>query len=120
MPNPDLLSPGYAPFVVSNPDLEGLSAAKPPLRASHSLLRVPVLADCWGMVVSDEECSSDDNEFHGFDSNEEHDDDDMWKTRGAPVYKAKTGALLGEAVKKWHVRSARATEKRAGLVGNAG
>ena len=36
----------------------------------------------------------------------------MWKTRGAPVYKAKTGALLGEAVKKWHVRSARATEKR--------
>ena len=30
------------------------------------------------MVVSDEECSSDDNEFHGFDSNEEHDDDDMF------------------------------------------
>ena len=76
MPNPDLLSPGYAPFVVSNPDLEGLSAASP-LRASHSLLRVPVLAGCWGMVVSDEECSSDDNEFHGFDSNED-DDDDMF------------------------------------------
>ena len=29
------------------------------------------------MVVSDEECSSDDNEFHGFDSNED-DDDDMF------------------------------------------
>ena len=37
----------------------------------------------------------------------------MWKTRGAPLYKARTGALLGEAVKKWHVRSARAIEKRA-------
>ena len=39
----------------------------------------------------------------------------MWKTRGAPVYKAKTGALLAEAVKKWQVRSGRATEKRAVL-----
>ena len=28
----------------------------------------------------------------------------MWKTRGAPVYKAKTGALLEAAVKKWQVR----------------
>jgi len=36
-----------------------------------------------------------------------------WKTRGAPVYKAKTGALLEEAVKKWQVRSARASKKRA-------
>ena len=35
-----------------------------------------------------------------------------WKTRGAPVYKAKTGALLEEAVKKWQVRSSRATKKR--------
>jgi len=36
-----------------------------------------------------------------------------WKMRGAPVYKAKTGAMLHEAVRKWQVRSTRATKKRA-------
>ena len=59
MPNPDLLSPGYALFVVSNPDLE-VSARW----SFHCARRIRccacLLAGCRGMVVSDEDSCSDD------------------------------------------------------------